>query len=434
MHLDLDQAVPLARLAPAALDVEGEAPGLVAAHPGIRRAREQRPDQGENTRVGRRVGARRPPDRRLVDVDDLVEMLGSLDPIVVAGALVGAVEHLRQRAVQDVVDEGGLARARDTRHRREGAERDLDRHALEVVLARVVDGDVLAVGRPARRRDGDLLGAGEEPARERGRVRGDLLRRAQRDQVPAQLPRPRTQVHDEIGCADGFFVVLHHEDRVTEVPQPLQRVEKPAVIPLVKPDAGLVEDVQHANQARADLGREPDPLSLAARQCRRCSIERQIVEPDLGEEAEPLADLLEHTARDLGVPLREGQRVEELPCRLDREPDHVRDGSSRDLDGECLRPEAGALAGGAVSQRHETLEILSHFGRQRLLVAALEDLDGALEAVPGLAVEDDVSRLLPELPPRRREIEFVAAREHGEGLLEGRGAGTGPGGERPIAE
>ena len=317
----------------------------------------------------------------------------------VAGALLGAVEHLRQRAVQDVVDERGLARARDAGHGREGAERDLDRHALEVVLARVVDGDVLAVGRAALLRDGDLLDAGEEPARERGGVRGDLLRRADGDQVAAELPRPRPQVDDEVGRADRLLVVLHHEDGVAEVPQPLERVEEPAVVALVEPDAGLVEDVEHADQARADLGREADALPLAARQRGGGAVERQVVEPDVGQEAQPLADLLEHAARDLGVPLGQRQGVEELARRLDGEPDHVRDGAPRDLDGERLGPEAGALAGGAVPERHEVLEILSHLGGQRLLVAALEDLHGALEAVAGLAVEDDVPRLLRRASP-----------------------------------
>src|SRR6266849_2764114 len=47
-------------------------------------------------------------------------MLGALDAVVLAGALLRAVEHLGEGPVQDVVDQGGLARARDARHRREG--------------------------------------------------------------------------------------------------------------------------------------------------------------------------------------------------------------------------------------------------------------------------------------------------------------------------
>ncbi len=82
VHLDLDDAVALAGLAAAALDVEGEAAGLVAARLGLRQAGEPVADRGEGAGIGRRVRARRAADRRLVDVDDLVEELEALDAVV----------------------------------------------------------------------------------------------------------------------------------------------------------------------------------------------------------------------------------------------------------------------------------------------------------------------------------------------------------------
>ena len=75
VHLDLDDAVALAGLAAPALDVEGEAAGLVAARLGLGQAGEPVADRREGAGVGGGVGARRAADRRLVDVDDLVEML-----------------------------------------------------------------------------------------------------------------------------------------------------------------------------------------------------------------------------------------------------------------------------------------------------------------------------------------------------------------------
>ena len=82
VHLDLDDAVALAGLAAAALDVEGEAAGLVAARLGFGQAGEPVADRREGAGVGRGVGARRAADRRLVDVDDLVEVLQALDAVV----------------------------------------------------------------------------------------------------------------------------------------------------------------------------------------------------------------------------------------------------------------------------------------------------------------------------------------------------------------
>src|SRR5690606_37402356 len=52
VHLDLDRAVVLAVLAATALDVEAEAPWLVAARLRIRGLGEQRADLVEHTRVG----------------------------------------------------------------------------------------------------------------------------------------------------------------------------------------------------------------------------------------------------------------------------------------------------------------------------------------------------------------------------------------------
>ncbi len=95
VHLDLDQAVALARLAAAALDVEGEAAGLVAARLGLGQAGEPVADHGEGAGVGRGVGARGAADRRLVDVDHLVELLEPGDALARAAEDAGAVQGAR---------------------------------------------------------------------------------------------------------------------------------------------------------------------------------------------------------------------------------------------------------------------------------------------------------------------------------------------------
>src|SRR4029077_13703158 len=62
VHLDLDDAVALAVLAAAALDVEAEPARIVAPHPRLRHLGEQLADVGEDAGVGRRVRAGRPAD------------------------------------------------------------------------------------------------------------------------------------------------------------------------------------------------------------------------------------------------------------------------------------------------------------------------------------------------------------------------------------
>src|SRR5215210_4875670 len=95
VHLDLDLAVAAADLAAAALDVEREAAGLVAARPRLLGLREQVADLVEEPDVGRRVRARRAADRRLVHRDDLVQLLQAAQALVRARAHPRAVELVR---------------------------------------------------------------------------------------------------------------------------------------------------------------------------------------------------------------------------------------------------------------------------------------------------------------------------------------------------
>ena len=114
---------------------------------------------------------------------------------------------------------------------------------------------------------------------------------------PARGPRSITWS----AARDRLLVVLHHDHRVAQVAQPAQRAEQALVVPLVQADARLVEDVEHADQARADLGGQPDALGLAAGERRRAAAQREVVEPDVPQEAQPVAHFLEDRAGDLGV-------------------------------------------------------------------------------------------------------------------------------------
>ena len=73
--------------------------------------------------------------------------------------------------------------------------------------------------------------------------------------------------------------------------------EQALVVALVQADRGLVEDVHDADQPGADLAGEPDALRFAARQGLGAAIERQVVEPDIGQESQPVGDLLDDRAR-----------------------------------------------------------------------------------------------------------------------------------------
>jgi hypothetical protein len=100
--------------------------------------------------------------------------------------------------------------------------------------------------------------------------------------------------------------MLDDDDGVAEIAQMLQRFEQPVIVALVQADGRLVEHVEHAGQARADLRGEPDALAFAARQRAGIARQRQVVEADIVEEAQPLADFLEDAVGDLVLLVGEG--------------------------------------------------------------------------------------------------------------------------------
>ena len=148
VHLDLDLTVAAAHLAAPALDVEAEAAWLVAAGAGLLRLREEVADHVEQPRVRRRVRARRAADRRLVDRDDLVELVEPVDRAVRARPAARAVQAVGDGLVEHLVDERRLARARHARHAREHAQRHVHVDVPEVVLRGAEDLDVARWGAP----------------------------------------------------------------------------------------------------------------------------------------------------------------------------------------------------------------------------------------------------------------------------------------------
>ncbi len=115
--------------------------------------------------------------------------------------------------------------------------------------------------------------------------------------LPPCSPAPGPDVDHVVGGADGLLVVLDHDDRVAEVAQALQGADQALVVALVQADRGLVEHVEHADQAAADLAGQPDALGLAARERAGRAGQRQVVEADVEQELHALAHFLEAPGR-----------------------------------------------------------------------------------------------------------------------------------------
>ena len=183
---------------------------------------------------------------------------------------------------------------------------------LQVVLARAADDQRLAVARAPLR-------AASRSTRlpERNCPVGDALHvehvveRALHDDLAAVDAGPGPHLDDVVGGADRVLVVLDDDDGVADVAQALERRDHLDVVLRVQADARLVEHVEHAHQARADLRRQADALRLAARERARAAVEVQVVEADAEQQLEPSADLLQHLPAGIGAAAGRLDRAEE---------------------------------------------------------------------------------------------------------------------------
>ena len=90
--------------------------------------------------------------------------------------------------------------------------------------------------------------------------------RALRHDLAAMDAGARADIDDIVGAADRILVMLDDDHRVAEIAQMDERFEQARIVALMQADRGLVQHIEHAGQARADLRGEPDALAFAARQ------------------------------------------------------------------------------------------------------------------------------------------------------------------------
>jgi hypothetical protein len=203
-----------------------------------------------------------------------------------------------------------------------------------------------------------------------------------------------------VGRADRLLIVLHHQERIAQIAQGLERVQQTPVVAGVEADARLVQHVQHAYQAAADLGREPDPLALPS---------GQVAEPDVRHEAEARADLLENRHDDLRRPAPRtlAHHVEELQRLVDRELQHVGDPPSPHRHGQALGPQARAATRLAGRGDHVGLEGQAHPVGLRLPVATRGVGDRALPIELRVALQNGLPLGVLQLAPGGAEREPV---------------------------
>ncbi len=178
---------------------------------------------------------------------------------------------------------------------------------------RAAEGEAsFAAGLAAARGHGDGNLAGEISAGERVGIGLDLGQDAFGEELAAELAGAGAEVEQMIGGAEDVGVVLDDEDGVAQIAQLFEDADEACGVAGVQADGWLVEDIERADQTRAERGGELNALRLAAGERGGETIEGEVFEAHRVEKTEALADFFEDRAGDLLLHGREVERVEEL--------------------------------------------------------------------------------------------------------------------------
>ncbi len=326
VHFQFVRAVSLAGLAAAPLDVKAEATRLVAPFFRFGQLGVQLADFVKDFDVGGRIGTGCAADGRLIDGDHLVQVPESFDFPIRARFAVAAIQVATEGLDQDIVDQRTLAGTGNTGHAGKRPQGDLHVDVLEVVVAGAANcedrsgrlflrsftrcgmrGPVLIGGKDLRSLgdaplggDIDLFLAGKILSGDAPLGPGHGLDVTVGHNFAATDPRTGPEVDDMIGRPHRLFVMFHNDDGVAGVAEAGERIQQAAIVAGMQADGRFVQDVQHAHQAAADLAGQADTLRFTAGQRRGGAVQREIVEPDVQQEAEPAADFLQHFRRNRG--------------------------------------------------------------------------------------------------------------------------------------
>ena len=312
MHLDFQNAVSFACFAASPLEVEGESACIIATGLGILRSGEQLPDVREYPGVGGRIGTGSSADGGLVNVDDLVQMLQSGACPESARLQLCPVQFGCQMPVDDGIDQRGFPGAGYAGDAYKLAQGDLHVNVSQVMLCRPVKTQGFPVARPSAFRQGDPLCAAEVLPGDGVLACHNVLVGTGTDDLSTVDPGTGTDVHNVIRRPHGVLVMLHHDHRISQIPQPFQGGNQLVIVPLVQTDAGLVQNIQHPHQGGANLGGKPDPLAFAAGQCACCPGQGQIGQSHAAEESQPGIDLFDDQPGDHLLPIRQLQVLEKV--------------------------------------------------------------------------------------------------------------------------
>ena len=118
------------------------------------------------------------------------------------------------------------------------------------------------------------------------------------DNLPAATARLWPHIDNVIGRLDHIRVMFDDDDGVAFVAQFLQQFVHAVNIARVQPNAGLIKNIHHIDQAAAQMFDDLDALRFAAGEGVGGAVEAEIFEPNVNQMLQPLGQGRDHRRGD----------------------------------------------------------------------------------------------------------------------------------------
>ncbi len=252
---------------------------------------------GENTAESGRVRARTPPDRRLIDAHNFVDVLNPLDAVVRKRVLQRMIELLGQKRLQSAVDKRRLAASRHTRHNNQLPKWNRYINVFQIITPATMKYQFMTVARSALRRHRNAQFIPQICSRHCICL-FQFIRRARKHKISATLSCSRAEVNDIVGRKHHIAVVLDHNHGVSLVTQCLESGNKSLIITIMQSDTWFIKNIEDIYQLRTNLGCKPYALTFTTRQSCRRTVERKVVQSHVQQELKSGTDFLQNLGRN----------------------------------------------------------------------------------------------------------------------------------------
>ena len=281
----------------AAVEAElGRGVAALARHGGVGK---NLADGVPGTHITHRVGTCGFANRRLVDKHHIAQMVGPQQTVVGASTFGAFAKVAQQSRCQDVLNQGGLARAADAGDGDPALQRKLDVQVLQVVLACAFQNKARrALGHQSFQAHAHLLARTQISTCE-GVGLFQVIGRAIKHHLAAALARAGPHVHNAVGRQHDRRVVLDHHQGVARIPQAQHGLGDAVHVTRVQANAGLVQHEQGVHQRRAQGRGQVDALHLTATQGAALAVQAEVANAHIAQVFQAGADFFQQQMQGL---------------------------------------------------------------------------------------------------------------------------------------